>query len=74
MAASIIRPVFDELLGRGAPAELLRIGADVLAVELQALQAGGLQVVVDEARANLAAREEEAAKLQAALKRLAELG
>ena len=30
--------------------------------------------VVDEAKANLAAREEEAAKLQAALKRLAELG
>ena len=30
--------------------------------------------VVDEAKANLALREDEAAKLQAALKRLAEIG
>ncbi|GEM_PF-1744346 len=43
--------VLDELLGRGAPAELLRIRAHVFAVELEALQAGGLQVVVDEAGA-----------------------
>ena len=58
-------------IGNAIVDTLAQTDDDVLARE--GLNKGGM-MLVDEARANLEAREDEASKLEAALKRLAEIG